>query len=97
MGIMDSRGEGRPKQMAQLGDRARDTVSGWEGVVTGDYRFLNGCRRLEVSGADKDGKPDAYVFDEQQVEVIKAAEAQEPPTDFSASVGGPRDNRPVER
>ena len=75
------------------GDRVRDEVSGWEGVATAKYLYQNGCVRYEVNGADKDGKPDGFVFDEQQLVVIEARRQPAP----LASTGGPRGNRPVAR
>lgn len=53
-----------------LGDRVRDKVTGFEGIVTARYEYLNGCIRWEVSGVDKDGKPDGYAFDDMQVELL---------------------------
>ena len=50
----------------ELGRKYRDTISGWEGVATGRYDYLNGCQRVSLSGA-KDGKPEEYVFDVQQL------------------------------
>lgn len=76
-----------------LGDRYRDRVSGWEGTATARYEYLNGCVRIELSAADKDGKPESFVFDVQQIEPV-----DEPPVVVKAGrTGGPRDNRPVPR
>jgi hypothetical protein len=77
----------------KLGSKARDTVSGWEGTLTARYEYMNGCVRYEVSASDKDGKPEAFVFDQQQIEMIeeKAPPAEPKPT------GGPRGNRPPAR
>jgi len=78
----------------KLGDKCRDVISGWEGIATGRYEYLNGCVRWEISAADKDGKPEGFVFDEQQIMVVTEMTgrvASTPPT------GGPRSNRPVSR
>lgn len=82
----------------ELGAKARDRVSGWEGTITARYEYINGCERYEISGADKDGKPESFVFDAQQVEVVAAPEpdlVREPPK--VARTGGPRTNAPVAR
>lgn len=50
------------------GRRARDTVSKFTGYAVARYDYLNGCIRIEVSGVDKDNKPESWVFDEQQLE-----------------------------
>jgi hypothetical protein len=82
----------------ELGAKVRDTVSGWVGIITARYEYLNGCERYEVSGADKDGKPESFVFDAQQIEVLSAPELnlQRQPQ-VQLRTGGPRDNRPVAR
>lgn len=77
-----------------LGGRYRDHVSGWEGTATARYEYMNGCVRIEISGADKDGKPESFVFDVQQIEPVEPQLA-EPAT--TQATGGPRSNRPVPR
>lgn len=57
-----------------LGKRYRDTVSGWEGMATARYEYLNGCIRVELSGADATMKPYSAVFDVQQLEVVKTSD-----------------------
>lgn len=81
----------------ELGSSARDIVSGWAGTITARYEYLNGCERYEISGKDKDGKPEAYVFDAQQVEVTKAPDAKLTRKPEPARVGGPRGSAPVSR
>lgn len=84
----------------ELGTRVRDRVSAYEGTVTARYEYLNGCERYEVSGADKDGKPEAFVFDVQQLQVLAApipALVREPEPQPLKKTGGPRDNAPVSR
>lgn len=56
----------------QIGDRCRDKVSGFVGIVTCRIEFLNGCIRVDLQPTvDKDGKPvDARMFDIDQVEVV---------------------------
>lgn len=73
-------------------DEVRDTVSGWKGKVISEYRYHNGCLRYEVAGADKDGKPESFVFDEEQLEVVKRAD-----TPKAKRSGGDRSSRPVPR
>ena len=76
-----------------LGERYRDVVSGWEGVATARYEYMNGCVRIELGGADKDGKPESFVFDVQQLEAVAAPAVPVK----AAATGGPRSNRPVSR
>ena len=58
----------------KLGDKVRDSITGYEGVCTSIARFLNGCRRIGIQGnkLDKDNLPvDSYVVDETTVQVIE--------------------------
>lgn len=94
----------------ELGAKARDRVSGWEGTITSRYEYLNGCERYEISGSDKDGKPEGFVFDFQQIEVLEAPnpallgmpaplpnKAPPAPTPRFRRAGGPRGSAPVPR
>lgn len=73
-----------------LGDKARDTVSGFSGVCVARTEWLNGCWRmtLQPQGLDKDGKPqEAQTFDDFQLEVIEHKRQQV----GSKETGGPRE------
>jgi len=65
----------------ELGSKARDKISGYEGIVTARTRYLSGCDRLAVQGkVDKDGKvPDAQYFDEPMLEVIEEPKSAQKP------------------
>lgn len=56
----------------ELGDRAKDRITGFEGIVVAEMAWLFGCRRLTLQPeALKDGKPvDRQTFDEPEVERI---------------------------
>ena len=56
-----------------LGKRYRDTISGWEGMATCLFTYLHGCRRVLLAGADSEGKPDDYAFDEPQLVLVNDA------------------------
>lgn len=75
-----------------LGKRYTDSVSGWSGTATARIEYLNGCIRYELSDHDKDGKPEAFVFDEQQI-----VDGSAQPVTSTATAGGPRDNAPWRR
>lgn len=55
-----------------LGKKARDKVSGLEGIVTSMTTYINGCVRVVLQPpVDKDGKHvDSIAFDQEQIEVI---------------------------
>jgi hypothetical protein len=79
----------------QLGDKVRDRISGFEGIVIGITEYLYGCRRpfVQPTTLTSDGKPlGAEAFDEPQLEVLErssfqpVAENEPAPT----KTGGPR-------
>jgi hypothetical protein len=61
------------KQMPEIGDTAKDTISGFIGVVTSETFYLNGCIRLGISPpVGKDGKLNSSeFFDIEQVALVK--------------------------
>lgn len=88
----------------ELGDFVADVVSGWEGTAVARHEYLNGCVRWEISGTDKDGKPEGFVFDQQQIRVLEKGHFKEPNSqpkglvhDKRPRTGGPRSNAPISR
>jgi hypothetical protein len=87
--------------VVQLGDKVRDRLTGFTGIVIAITEWLYNCRRITVqpTDLDKDGtvkKTDS--FDEDQLEVVKAgafkAKVEEPaaaPAPALAKTGGPRE------
>lgn len=73
--------------MVELGDIAKDSVSGYKGVVVAVTHWLNGCRRITIQSQElHNGQPiDGHTFDEMQVEVVKAKSHK-----AKTSTGGPR-------
>lgn len=71
----------------KLGCLARDTISGFTGIVIAITDWLNGCRRITIQPKElKDGKPiESHTFDVEQVELVKP----EPAKAAQKSVGGP--------
>jgi hypothetical protein len=69
-----------------LGEKYRDTISGFEGVAVGRYEYLYGCIRIGLEGLDKDGAPVERVFDEQRLEVVETKK----PVETAAKAGGPQ-------
>lgn len=56
-----------------LGDKVKDTVTGFTGIAIGKTRWLHGCNRIIVQPeVDKDGKMVEYAsFDEPQLEIVE--------------------------
>lgn len=61
-------------QGIRLGDVVKDSISGFQGVVTSWTDWLNGCTRLGVTPEEtKDGKPvETHSFDIEQLVLVKA-------------------------
>lgn len=70
-----------------LGDKARDTITGFAGIVVAETKWLHGCVRLTLQPQElKDGKPiDSMTFDEPQLEPVTADVAKS-----TRGTGGPR-------
>lgn len=83
--------------MVNLGDKVKDTVSGFEGIAVSKHIYLAGCARFGVQPlVGKDGKlPESETFDEPCLEVIKTASVLVTiePTD----PGGPEKYMPKKR
>ncbi len=61
-------------QPIELGDRAKDPITGFSGIVTAITTWLHGCIRItiEPEKLDKDGKPqEGRSFDQTQVVLVK--------------------------
>ncbi len=74
--------------MINMGDKAKDRISGFTGIVTGVTRWLNGCVRfmLTPEKLNKDGTPrEGQWFDDIQVVLVK--DMREP---AATRAGGPR-------
>lgn len=74
--------------MIELGDIAKDDISGFKGTVVAITRWYNGCDRylIQPNECGKDGKPiEAVCFDVQQLSLVKP-KAHKPVT----KTGGPR-------
>jgi hypothetical protein len=78
--------------MINLGDKVRDVVTGFTGIVTSRTAHINGCIQYGVkSNKLQNGKPvDAEWVDEKQLVVVKAGVIK-----VEASLtGGPQETPP---
>ncbi len=81
------------RQMFKLGARARDTITGFEGTITGRCEYLTGCTQycLKPTIDEKTGAMrDAEWIDEQTLESVRATRK---PASAKAS-GGPQKDAP---
>ncbi len=82
----------------ELGDKARDLITGFEGIVTGHTRYITGCDCycLQPQGLDKEGKiQEGKWIDENRLAIVQRdAVSLAPVSDAKPlrAVGGPHDN-----
>ena len=78
--------------MVRVGDRVKDKIGGFTGIATARYEYLYGCVRINVQPEKtKDGKPaDGFVFDEDQLQVLKSGAVAGIAPKSKATTGGPR-------
>ena len=72
-----------------LGDKVKDTVTGFTGIAVGRTIWLYGCERITVQpeGLNKEGKTfESQSFDEPQLTVLKSKSKKE----GNHKTGGPR-------
>jgi len=76
----------------QLGDLAKDKITGFTGVVECISEWLNSCRRITIKPTklDDNGQPlSNQTFDAPQVEVIEAGYFDKPIIKKGQKTGGP--------
>ena len=57
--------------MINLGKKAKDKVTGFEGIIIGKIHYLYGCDQYGLSPEAKEGKiNDTQWFDEKRIEII---------------------------
>jgi len=82
--------------MICLGDLVRHKITGFEGVVIAEAKWLTGCRRFAVQSRSlHEGKPQGSEwFDEDQVEFVEHTEmtikGESPHTAATSQVSPPR-------
>lgn len=57
----------------ELGETARDTIAGYEGVIVCISNWLHGCTRITIQPREMDGQgriKDNHTFDEPQVQRV---------------------------
>lgn len=74
----------------KLGEKYRDTITGFLGTATARTEYLYGCVRVVLEGRGGEGAPEEWVFDEQRL--VTEADGRRPiPT---ATSGGSRPKIP---
>ena len=76
----------------ELGDTAKDTITGLTGIVVAITEWLHSCRRITIQPQhlNKDGQPlDNYTIDEPQAELIEFESDLRKRIDNGKKPGGP--------
>lgn len=74
----------------KLGDKVRDKLTGFEGIITGQAQYITGCNQALVKpqGLKEDGAMrEAEWMDEQRLEVVQAGAFS---LDNGRTPGGPQ-------
>jgi hypothetical protein len=71
-----------------LGERYRDTATGFEGTAVAVTFWQHGCERVTLKGINKNGEVVDYAFDAPEVESVKSGEAVKL---IERKTGGPHD------
>lgn len=74
--------------MIDLGDKVKDTVTGFTGIAVSITDYLHGCQRIGVQAIVRDNEPPKEVqgFDEPQLKIVKKKVVE----DGKKDTGGPR-------
>jgi hypothetical protein len=84
------------KSQVTLGQRYRDTATGFEGKCVAISFFEHGCERLTLKGMNGQNEIVEYAFDAPEVELITEGKPQ-PIRAVEAKTGGPHDLTPMRR
>ena len=79
--------------MINLGDKVKDSVTGFTGIAVARTEWLHGCMRILVQPdtLQKDGAvQEAVNFDEPQLLLIKAGKVAREPKPRPTARGGPK-------
>ena len=76
-----------------MGDKARDTISEFEGIIIAITHWIYGCDRVTIQpqGLDKDGKvrqPETF----DALQVVKVQTAAVPSDTRATKTGGPQEH-----
>jgi len=77
--------------MIKLGQKAKDKITGFEGILTSRHQYITGCDQYSLApeGLDDDNKlKEIYSFDEGRIEIIGCG--INPETVKTKKAGGPQ-------
>ncbi len=82
--------------MIKLGDKVKDSITGFEGTAVAKCDYLYGCKQFQVEGVDHDKQPKSWWFDFQRLKKVieepKPKKEEYVSSQTSKYVGGPQGN-----
>jgi len=80
--------------MIKLGKKAKDKITGFEGILVARAQYITGCDQYAICPKAKNGKVfDAQYFDESRIKVTGNGVKIEDVT-FKQNPGGPNRDKP---
>lgn len=73
----------------KFGDKVKDIISGFTGIVTGKAQYMTGCNQTLVSQQDSAAKAEAAWFDDSRLKVVKQSAVSLPRAAVARNPGGP--------
>ncbi len=73
----------------ELGEKVKDTITGFTGITVGRVEYLYGCEQYQVEGIDHDKQPASFWFDTQRLQTITKRKYKA--VEETVRRGGPRD------
>ena len=94
---MKKRKDEMKKKTIELGDKVKDVISGFTGIVIAKSEFLHGCIRCGISPQElhDGGTIDTHWFDEPQLELIKKKVVEVGDKTPDKVTGGPMSSTPT--
>lgn len=78
--------------MIELGDKVKDTISGFQGIVVSKCEYLNGCKRYQIQSVKLEaGKMVSEWIDEEQIEILTKVKVKRALKKKDKAPGGSRD------
>lgn len=78
--------------MIDLGDKVKETITGFQGIVVSKIEYLNGCKRYQIQSVKLDaGKIVSEWADEEQVQILTKVKVKRALKKKGKDPGGSRD------
>lgn len=76
-------------EQIKFGNKVKDLVTGFEGIVTGEVTYMNGCHKWAIDGKVVNGSVECIWVDKQQVVKLDNGITPQLPAKGEDVPGGP--------